>query len=169
MLNGGALVKRRARKPVVVGIVCILVILIAILFKFVLISEERRIELTLRGAIEAVRNEDLAGCMDHIASSGWDTPHVTREELEYIIQEGFDSFDNIRVLYDEFSVAVEGDRAIVSVKVKVIAKYDDQVMILLGTLTEGREVELDMLKEGKSWLISSIRGVDIPTEILEEL
>jgi hypothetical protein len=63
---------------------------------------------------------------------------------------------------------VEGDRATVSVKVKVIAKYDDQVMILLGTLTEGREVELDMVKEGKAWLISSIRGVDIPTEILEE-
>jgi hypothetical protein len=148
--------------------VCILVILAVLLFKFVFVSEERRIEMTLQEAVQAVREEDLSGCMEHIAGAEWDASQVSRQELEMVIQEGFDTFDNIRIIYDELRIELGTGKARVKIKVKVIARYDEQVMLLLGTLTEGREIDLGMVKEGKKWSISSVSGVDIPAEVLEE-
>lgn len=162
------LVKKPARKPLIVAWMCLAVILAALFFRFVLVSEEKRIELTVKDAIRAVWEEDAQGCMEHIALTEWDTSAATREELEAVIQEGFDTFDNIRVLYDELTAEVLGEEATVRMKVKVTARYDEQVILLLGTITEGREIELGMVKAGRKWLISSISGVEIPVDVLEE-
>jgi hypothetical protein len=161
-------VRRLSIRGVVAGGVCFLALLIALLFRFVVVSEERKIEMTLKHAVKAVRDEDLGGCMKHIALAEWDTTQVKGDQLEAVIQEGFDTFDNIRVLYEEVRTEVEGKRGVVRMKVKVIASYDDQLMLLLGTLTEGKEIELGMVKEGRRWLISSLSGVDIPVDVLEE-
>lgn len=161
---------RISSKPaMIMGSVCLLIIVIALLFRFVFVSAERRIEMTLKSAIKDVRNEMVDGCMSHIAVTKWDSTLVTREQLRLILEEGFDKFDNIRVLYDSFEVNVHGRKAVASFKAKVIAKYDDQVMLLLGTLTEGREIKLRFIKEGRKWRIYSISGIDIPTDVLDEL
>jgi hypothetical protein len=148
---------------------CLLLILVAVLVKFVFVSEAERIERTLKQAIEDVRNERVDECMSHISVSRWDSTQASREDLRALIEEGFAQFDRIKVIYDDYSASVTGKEATVTVKVKVVARYDDQLVLLLGTLTEGRRLELGFVKEGKRWLVSSIRGVEIPTEVFEEM
>lgn len=160
---------RISSKPaMVVGSVCLLIIVVALLFRFVFVSAERRIEMTLKSAIKDVRNETVDECMGHIAVTEWDSTLVTREQLRVLLEEGFDRFDNIRVLYDSFEVNVHDKKAVASFKAKVIAKYEDQVMLLLGTLTEGKEIKLRFIIEDKKWRIYSISGVDIPTDVFDE-
>jgi len=161
--------KISSKAVIVVASTALLIVILALLFRFVFVSDERRIELTLKQAIEDVREERADACMSHIAVSEWDSTQATREELREIIEQGFGTFDNIRVLYDEFQATVNGSQATARVKIKVLAKYDDQVMLLVGSLTEGREIGLGLVKEGKKWLISSISGVEISREPLEEL
>ncbi|MFQ5904974.1 MAG: hypothetical protein ACE5JA_00205 [bacterium] len=153
----------------VVASTAIVVAVVALLLRFVFVSDQRRIEMTLKKAIEDVREERVDECMSHIAISRWDSTQATGEELRQIIEQGFAIFDNIRVLYDDFHASVKGNQASATVKIKVLAKYDDQVMLLVGSLTEGREIRLGLVKEGKKWLISSIGGVEISHELLEEL
>jgi len=157
------------RPVMVVAGVCLLIVIVALLFRFVFVSAERRIEMTLKRAIEDIRNEKVHECMSHIAVAEWDSTMVTREQLRGLLEGGFDKFDNIRVLYDSFAVNVQGKRAAATFKAKVIAKYEDQVILLLGTLTEGREIKLGFAKEGKKWRIHSISGIDIPTDVFDEL
>jgi hypothetical protein len=159
--------KRSSRHLVFVSISVFLVILI-LLFKFVFISEEKRIEATLKKAVDAVRNEDVDACMEVVAISRWDSVEMKTGDVRQILEEGFSAFDNIRVLYDDFEALVEGEEATARFKAKVIARYDDQVVLLLGTLTEGTEIELGLVKEGNRWLIHSLKGVEIPLELLEE-
>ena len=161
---------RISSKPaMVVASVCLLIIVIALLFRFVFVSAERRIEMTLKSVIKDVRNEKVDECMSHIAMAEWDSTLVTREQLRELLEGGFDKFDNMRVLYDSFEVNVHDKRAVASFKAKVIVKYEDQVMLLLGTLTEGREIKLGFVIEDKKWRIYSISGVDIPTDVFDEL
>ncbi len=147
----------------------ILLLLAAVLTRFVFVSEEKRIERTLKQAIEDVRNERVGECMNHISVSRWDSTQASRQDLRIVMEEGFAQFDNIKVIYDDYSASVNGNEATVTVKVKVLARYDDQLMLLLGTLTEGRKLELGFVKEGKRWLIFSVTGVEIPTEVFEEM
>jgi hypothetical protein len=151
------------RTVIVIASFCALVVIVALLVRFVFVSNERRIEMTLKRAIEAVRVENIDDCMACISVSAWDSTAVTRSQIKTLMKEGFAEFDNIRVLYDSFKADVKGKTAVVTIKVKVLAKYNDQVVLLVGTLSEGKEITLGFTKEGKKWRISSVSGIDIPS------
>lgn len=120
---------------------------------------EAVIKRTIRRTGHAFEERRLPELMSVIARSYIDDQGSTYEDIQSGASEAFAQFESFTVTLEKLEVAVHGDRAHCTFLATVVTTTRDREKYMaLGTPESGQPMELDLVKEGKTWHIIRAQG-----------
>jgi len=138
------------KKLVVIGVFAAAALAVILLWP----SDENRVRKVFAGAAEAAAARDVDGFMALISYSYRDDFGMSYLALKEQLKSQFALFSNISVEYEEIKPRIEGDKATVLVRLRVVATTGSDTGYVLGDVKTPLALTVELVKERARWFIT---------------
>ena len=155
----------KINKKLFYGIITLIIIIVAaIIIKFLLVSEKSRILKVINEGKAAVEAEDVDRCMSHVSLQYSDDYGLKYLIVKRILIDVFKEFDGFKVLLDSIEIEVnkkEGT-AVASFDLRIIVTLHNQPGYLVGSTDSPAKIKMHFIKERLKWQVVKVSGIKIP-------
>jgi hypothetical protein len=155
--------------------ILILLLLVGAILIFMVVRKNP-LERFLEHALEACSNEDRESLLELISEEYLDQHHLSRTNIDEILQRLFQNFDNIKIVTDHITSQQLQNMGTISFDFKVIATiapsakliqdldtsiYGGRPYYLVGSPTQFGHIVLELVQEKNSWRLKTITEINI--------